>query len=129
MLQYQVTPPTNRIVIPPIMIPPVEHVNVPPTPKPKGSSGICGYCCGSMRIMGGCLSCPVVCVGSCLAGTGFTLYHIAICDINNRDVLNVRDSFCTCFGCGTACANTCIMIEQGVQDIRRAPNVIHAMTR
>jgi len=129
MSQYQVPSPPIRIVIPPIIIPAVEHVIVPITPKPTPSSGICGYCTGCMRILGGCISCPFVCVGSCLVGTGFTFYHIAVCDVNNKDVLNKRDSFCTCFGCGTACANTCTMVEQGVQDIRRAPTFIHDMTR
>ena len=133
MSQYQVPPPITRVVIPPIIIPDtnVQQVIVSTTPKPvqRGSYGICGYCCGCMRIVGGCLSCPFVCAGSCLAGTGFTFYHIALCDINKREVLNKRDSFCTCCGCGTACARTCITVEQGVQDIRRAPNIIHEMTR
>ena len=110
---------TIRIVIPPNTIP--EHRPQPVTPRsthvPSQSSG--GCLCGTIKILGGCISYPFVCVGSCIAGTAYTLYHMACCNINQKEILNRRDTFCTCCGFGTACVNSCTWIEYGIQDMTR----------
>lgn len=112
---------TTRVVIPPIIIPSSNNVyRVPQQEPPKGCL------IGTAKIVGGCLSFPLVCAASCLAGTGYTMYHTATCA--DSDIINHRNTFCLFWGCGTACNYTLSSIESGVRDINRKPQV-EEMTR
>ena len=111
---------TTRVVIPPIIIPPPKNVYRAPQDLPAGPKGCA---CGTAKIIGGCLSFPFVCAASCLAGTGYTMYHTATCNCADKDILNHRNTFCLFWGCGTACNYTLSSIESGVRDIKRTPQV------
>ena len=114
----------TRVVIPHIIIPTTPR----PQPKPQQEPPK-GCLVGTAKIVGGCLSFPLVCAASCLAGTGYTLYHTATCNCTDGDILNHRNSFCLFWGCGTACNFTLSTIESGVRDINRKPGVEQEMTR
>ena len=139
------------IVIPPIIIPdvptdkvrpyapyarPVIHTmtvepsaySSPPIvqkeePRPRLPNCLCGY----TKIIMGYIGCPIICSVSCLAGTGYTIYHGLRCNCDNNDALNYRDTFCTNYGCGTAYTISYRLIESGMRDIR--PTVQQDMFR
>lgn len=121
---------TTRVVIPPIIIPttPKNVYRAPQPPQQDFPTGPKGCACGTAKIIGGCLSFPFVCAASCLAGTGYTVYHTATCNCTDNDILNHRNSFCLFWGCGTACNHMLASIESGVRDINRKPQV-EEMTR
>jgi len=130
------------IVIPPILIPdsptdkvrpcapyakPIIHTVVmepaevyvsPRIIQEEPPSRIPQCLCGYTKIVCGCVSCPIVCSLSCLAGTAYTLYNIIQCKSADYEGLKYRDTFCTHCGCGTAYISSYRLIESGLRDIR-----------
>jgi len=139
------------IVIPPIIIPdvptdkirpyapyarPVIHTMIvepdipPPKVKEENATHIPSYAqrvpscvCGYTKVLLGFVACPIICSASCLAGTTYTLYSIARCNVADNETLNYRDTFCTYYGCGTAYTTSYRIIESGLRDIRVHQNM------
>ena len=139
------------IVIPPIIIPDVPNDKVRPyapyarpvvhtmiveprvsSPKVKEEHAIqhaqnaqrIPLCvCGYTKVILGFVACPIICSASCLAGTTYTVYSIARCNVADIETLNYRDTFCTYYGCGTAYTTSYRIIESGLRDIRVQQNM------
>ena len=139
------------IVIPPIIIPdaptdkvrpyapyarPVIHTMIvesevsspkvkeePAVAIPTHTQRVPACVCGYTKVILGFVACPIICSASCLAGTTYTLYSFARCNVADIETLNYRDTFCTCYGCGTAYTTSYRIIESGLRDIRVHQNM------
>ena len=79
--------------------------------------------CGYTKVILGFVGCPIICSASCLAGTMYTVYSFARCNVADNETLNYRDTFCTYYGCGTAYTTSYRIIESGLRDIRVQQNM------
>ena len=61
------------------------------------------YLSGSCQIFCGIITCPIVCAGSCLVGSGLTMSACSdCCRCCEEDFLKEREKVCTYCGIGTS---------------------------
>jgi len=103
--------------------PKVKEEHVVHAPHTIHTSCVPSCVCGYTKVILGFVACPIICSASCLAGTTYTLYSFARCNVADNETLNYRDTFCTCYGCGTAYTTSYRIIESGLRDIRVHQNM------
>ena len=77
-----------------------------------------GCLCGCGKIVGGVIATPVVVPISLLIGVGMTAVACFQCRCADKEFLEHRDKFCTCWGIGTGFLVGSTLIAMGVDDIR-----------
>ncbi len=98
-----------------------------PPPENKRPTGTKGCLCGCIKITGGYLMCPLLCSMSCMMGACRGIYHAVTCDKYNDG--SDPHKLCVWFGCYNACVISSTWIEEGVADMRRAPQLETDMVR
>lgn len=98
-----------------------------PPPENKRPTGAKGCLCGCIKITGGYLMCPLLCSMSCMMGACRGIYHAVTCDKYNDG--SDPHKLCVWFGCYNACVISSTWIEEGVADMRRAPQLETEMVR
>jgi hypothetical protein len=123
-------PVIHTMIVEPDMPPPkvkeehaTQHAIQHPTHIPSYAQRVPSCVCGYTKVLLGFIACPIICSASCLAGTTYTLYSFARCTVADIETLNYRDTFCTCYGCGTAYTTSYRIIESGLRDIRVHQNM------
>lgn len=80
-------------------------------------------------------ACPLVTVGSLIAGIGLTTFACIRCNCADDKFLTERDQVCKCYGLVQGMAITKMMFTTGVENIKRScgpypvPKVESTMTR
>ena len=126
---------SNTPIIPPIRIPESMDTSPRTSAPPRVDHAPCPrFCIGATKIAGSVIACPLICPISCIAGTAYTMYHVARCDCHDSEVLDNRDAFCSCCGCGTALTLSLCIATSGIQEFNpprptNQPRVFHDMTR
>jgi hypothetical protein len=97
--------------------------------EPRTPTPVQDIVCGSTKLIAGCLSFPIVCPLSLVAGTGMTVYGCLCCRLCDPEFLGHRNDVCRGFGVVTAYRLSSSLFQTGSRQIRRTCCVEHEMVR
>jgi hypothetical protein len=80
---------------------------------------MCRYLCGVSKIICGVVSCPVVCVSSCMIGSTMTVAECThCCGCLDEHFIKEREKVCTYCGVGTSINVSTYLCRKGYQEIK-----------
>uniref|UniRef100_A0A6C0KFH2 Uncharacterized protein n=1 Tax=viral metagenome TaxID=1070528 RepID=A0A6C0KFH2_9ZZZZ len=127
------TPPTTPVVAPIVTpadvvpsevyvdIPVNEDANVPvnvPVSKVAPQEDECTRrCLGCCQCLAGCIGCPLISAASLITGVFLTVKACLCLKCMSDEFLQEREAVCTCFGFGTGCAVSTVLVVAGYANL------------
>ena len=80
---------------------------------------------GCFQCLAGCIGCPLVSAASLVAGVFLTVKACLCLKCMSDDFLREREMVCTCFGVGTGCAVSTLLVLAGYSNLMMEPPLKH----
>ena len=82
----------------------------------------CGRCTlGCCQCMSGCIGCPLISAGSFFIGVGMTVKACLTLNCLSEDFIDERELWCKCWGVGTGCAISTLLVLEGYSNMTFKP--------